>query len=143
MSYAGDKSCKDTWNALEADENAVLVDVRTTREWDVIGVPDLSPLNKETVFVEWQMFPSMEVNADFAETVDANLRAAGKDRDTPVFCLCRSGARSKAAAAALTALGYSHAYNVEAGFEGDPDETGERAKINGWQHDKLPWKRKD
>ena len=59
MSYAGDKSCKETWHALETDGNAVLVDVRTTREWEIIGVPDLSPIGKETLFVESQMFPAM------------------------------------------------------------------------------------
>ena len=143
MSYAGDRSCRETWQALESDESAVLVDVRTTREWEVIGIPDLSSLGKEALFVEWQMFPAMEVNPDFAAAVEAQLRAMGKGPDTAVFCLCRSGVRSKAAAAALTALGYARAYNIEAGFEGVPDGNGERARINGWQHDGLPWKRKE
>ena len=142
MSYAGDKSCRETWQALETDENAVLVDVRTTREWDVIGVPDLSSIGKDALFVEWQMFPAMDINPDFAGAVDTQLKAMGRDRNVAVFCLCRSGVRSKAAAAALTALGYARAYNIDSGFEGIPDENGERAKINGWQHDGLPWKQK-
>ena len=141
MSYAGDKSRKETWHALETDGNAVLVDVRTTREWEIIGVPDLSPIGKEALFVEWQMFPAMDINPDFAGAVDTQLKAMGRGRDTPVYCLCRSGVRSKSAAAALTALGYSQAYNIDSGFEGIPDENGERARINGWQHDGLPWKK--
>lgn len=138
--YAGDVSCKAAWEELQTG-NAALVDVRTTREWEVIGVPDLSPVGKQAIFEEWQKFPDMALNTGFAATVDAQLQAAGVSKDDPVFCLCRSGARSKGAAAALTSLGYTRAYNVVSGFEGDPDSNGERGRINGWQHDGLPWKR--
>ncbi len=138
--YAGDVTCKTAWEGLRGGKSA-LVDVRTTREWDVIGVPDLSQTGKTVIFEEWQKFPDMALNQDFASTVDQQLRAQGISKDDPVYCLCRSGARSKGAAAALTSLGYTRAFNIISGFEGDPDSSGERGKVNGWQYDQLPWSR--
>lgn len=136
--YAGDKECREVFAELSANANAALVDVRTTREWEVIGVPDLSGQGHEVIFEEWQMYPSMSVNPDFARHVDELLQARGTGKDDPVFFLCRSGARSQGAAGAMTQLGYTKAYNVLSGFEGVPDESGERMKVNGWVHDGLP-----
>ena len=49
------------------------------------------------------------------------LGAAGADTDTPVLFLCRSGARSRAAAMAMTRAGFTKAFNIAGGFEGDLD----------------------
>jgi rhodanese-related sulfurtransferase len=57
-----------------------------------------------------------------------------------VFLICRSGARSRAAAIALTGAGFSHAYNVAGGFEGDADGAGHRSNKNGWKAAELPWR---
>jgi rhodanese-related sulfurtransferase len=130
------------WEKLKLEKDAVLVDVRTSREWEVIGVPDLSELDKEVLFVEWQMFPDMRVNPDFVTQLDQRLKAAGATEDSPILFLCRSGARSKAAAGAMAAAGYTNTINVSDGFEGDADEHGERAHINGWQFSGLPWEKK-
>jgi len=54
--------------------------------------------------------------------------------------LCRSGVRSRAAAIAMTAAGYSRAYNIAQGFEGDPDAERHRGNKNGWKASGLPWK---
>lgn len=138
--YAGDISCKMAWESLKSETSA-LVDVRTTREWETIGVPDLKETGKDVIFAEFLRFPDMSVNMSFAETVDAALKAQGVSKNDPVFCLCRSGARSQGAASALTELGYTRAYNIISGFEGDPDGSGSRGKLNGWQFDGLPWRR--
>lgn len=142
--YSGDKTCKEAMAALSSDTTAAIVDVRTTNEWATIGVPDLKQINgvsHDALFVEWQMFPTMQVNPNFAEDAHEQLVAQGVAKDDPVFCLCRSGVRSKGAASALTAMGYTKAYNVLGGFEGDPDATGERTRINGWVFDQLPLRR--
>ncbi len=138
MTYAGDVSVKDCWMSLETDPNAQLVDVRTSIEWQNIGVPDLSGITKEVIFVEWQSPPLMQVNPSFVEGVVDRLEKAGVGKDAPVYMLCRSGVRSISAAMALTAHGYSNAYNVLHGFEGDPDATGQRGRLAGWQFDGLP-----
>lgn len=65
--YAGDVSVTDAYAILEEDKSAVLVDVRTKAEWTYVGAPDLSSIGKETIFVEWQQFPSMQIAPDFAD----------------------------------------------------------------------------
>jgi len=141
--YAGDIECSTVVETLKSGKRAALVDVRTTREWDTIGVPDLTTLGTEAIFVEWQMFPSMQVNPDFTRLVAEKLEKMGIGKDDDVFFLCRSGARSQGAASAMTAIGYTRSYNILAGFEGQPDENGQRGKISGWQADGLPWKKRE
>ena len=133
--YAGEIGVAELWSALEAAPDAVLVDVRTRAEWNFVGVPELSELGKAPVFVEWQAYPTMEINPAFVETVEA----AVADRDAPVFLLCRSGARSRAAAIALTEAGYRNCYNVTEGFEGPPDAERHRGRTAGWKAQGLPW----
>ena len=84
----------------------------------------------------------MLVNSEFATAAAAMLDAAGAGKKSKVFMLCRSGARSIAAAEALTAAGYENVYNVLDGFEGNPDEAGHRATRGGWKYDGLPWMQK-
>jgi rhodanese-related sulfurtransferase len=135
--YAGDLTAAEAWALLKSDPKAQLVDVRTTAEWNFVGVPDLSSLGRETHLVEWQSFPTMRPNPAF--TADAE-RATGAAKDAPVLFLCRSGARSRSAAIAMTAAGYSRAYNIAGGFEGDMDGDGHRGIRNGWKASGLPWK---
>ena len=40
---------------------------------------------------------------------------------------------------AMAAAGYTRAYNVAHGFEGDPDSRKHRGRVNGWKMDGLPW----
>jgi len=53
--------------------------------------------------------------------------------------LCRSGARSHAAAEAAHDAGHEGAYNVLEGFEGDLDEHKQRGARGGWRKAGLPW----
>ena len=135
MGYAGDLSPEDTYKLLTEDERAVLVDVRTRAEWAYVGTPDLSPLGREAVLVEWQAFPQ-GLNPDFA----GDLERAGVPKDAPVAFLCRSGVRSKAAAEAATSAGWAAAYNILDGFEGPPDADGHRGRRAGWKVAGLPWR---
>lgn len=138
--YAGDLSPTEVWALLEADPQAQLVDVRTKAEWSFVGLPDLTGLGRTTQEVEWQSFPTMAPNASFvSEATDAVLRAGGS-KGAPVFFLCRSGARSRAAAIAMTRSGFTLAYNVAGGFEGDLDSGGHRGAKNGWKAARLPWR---
>jgi rhodanese-related sulfurtransferase len=135
--YAGDLSAEEAWTLLKSDPRARLVDVRTQAEWNFVGLPDLGDLGRDVALVEWQMFPTMQVNPDFVAATEA---AAGADKTAPVLFLCRSGARSRSAAIALTRAGYAKAYNVAGGFEGDLDGERHRGQRNGWKAAGLPWK---
>lgn len=135
MSYAGDVSPQEAYDALAADEDAVLVDVRTRAEWTYVGLPDLSAVRKRVVCVEWQRDSDGAVNGDFVD----ELQDAGLPDGAPIYFLCRSGARSAAAAEAATAAGLGPAYNVAEGFEGPHDEHGHRT-VSGWKNVGLPWR---
>jgi rhodanese-related sulfurtransferase len=137
--YAGDVSAVEAYSMLEGDKTAVLVDVRTKAEWSFVGAPDLADLGKETIFVEWQEFPSMKVAADFAPRLLEIMRARGVAATAPVLFLCRSGARSRAAAVAMTQAGQERCYNIADGFEGPPDDKQRRGAVGGWKARGLPW----
>ncbi|MGI9482179.1 MAG: rhodanese-like domain-containing protein [Hyphomicrobiales bacterium] len=129
--YKGDVRPAEAYEKLEADKDAVLIDVRTVPEWNFVGVPVVSRLLR----LEWQMYPSMQVNPEFVEVVENACIA----KDADVFVLCRSGVRSIVAAEALTEAGFENAYNVLEGFEGDKDQSGHRATVGGWKVAGLPW----
>jgi rhodanese-related sulfurtransferase len=129
--YKGDLKPAEAYQRLQASPNAWLIDVRTVPEWQFVGLPQFERL----VRVSWQEYPAMQVNDDFVSQVEA----AGVAKDAEVFCLCRSGARSAAAATALTEAGFANCYNVAEGFEGDKDEQGRRGSLGGWKAAGLPW----
>ncbi len=129
--YAGNLTPTETWHLLANNPDAVLVDVRTDGEWRTIGVPDTTDLNQRPHFIEW--VTPFGPNPDFL----AELGGAVTDLTAPVLFLCRSGARSVAAAQGATAAGFTQAYNVLEGFEGDVDVAGHRT-VNGWKNVNLP-----
>lgn len=138
--YAGDITPQTAWDLLNAGRGAVLVDVRSAAEWTFVGIPDLARAGGTPVLAEWQRFPGMVPNTDFVPDVLAQLQARGAGKDAPVLFLCRSGARSRAAAMALTAEGYTACYNIAGGFEGDVGPGQHRGQSNGWKAAGLPWK---
>ena len=137
--YFGDVTVGDCWTALSEIPGAVLVDVRTMAEWTYVGIPSLDSLGKATILAEWQSFPSMQVDPNFAPALAERIEGEGGSRATPIYFLCRSGVRSIASAKALTNAGFSHCYNVLDGFEGPPDESGHRGRRAGWKAEGLPW----
>ena len=135
MSYTGDVTVEDVWKVLAQNEKAVLIDVRTQAEWAFVGTCDLSGINKASLLVSWQNFPHMEINAAFADMISGQ----GISKDSPLYFLCRSGVRSKAAASAMITAGYENCYNILEGFEGAPDGSGHRGTCGGWKASGLPW----
>jgi rhodanese-related sulfurtransferase len=136
LDYAGEVSAAEAWQRLQADPRAQLLDVRTVAEWNFVGLADLSSLGRRVHCIEWQSFPAGTRNPAFV----AEASQALGDKDAPVLVMCRSGARSRAAAIALTQAGYGQAINIADGFEGDPDEDGHRGNRNGWKQADLPWR---
>ena len=133
--YAGDVDPTRAWGVLKEEASAMLVDVRTIAEWSYVGLPDLSELGKQPLFVEWQVFPELAMNQQFTEIVTS----AVPNTETPLVFLCRSGSRSGSAATAMAALGYSRCYNLADGFEGNPDSERHRGTLTGWKAAGLPW----
>lgn len=129
--HKGDLSPAEAFQRLKNNPAAVLVDVRTQPEWVFVGVPAVERL----VRISWQVFPAMQVNANFVTEIEQ----MGLPKDTEIMCICRSGARSASAASALTAAGFSNAWNVSQGFEGDKNPEGHRGSVGGWKAAGLPW----
>ncbi len=141
-SYKGDVTPAECWSALDSDEPAFLVDVRTSAEWNFVGFP-LTPAGRpQPFFAEWQTYPAMSIDGGFATRVAEAIKAAGGDETSEVYFLCRSGARSLAAGQAAQAAGFAQAFNVADGFEGPPDAEGHRGGIAGWKAEGLPWRQR-
>jgi rhodanese-related sulfurtransferase len=136
MSMVENVSSRTAWAALTDDPDAQLVDCRTDAEWQYVGVPDLSPAGKQAVLVSWQYYPSGALNASFLE----QLQGAGLNPAHPTYFLCRSGARSLAAAQSAKTAGFTTVFNVADGFEGPPDAHGHRGTTAGWKAAGLPWR---
>ncbi len=137
-SYAGDISPSETWKRLAQDPAARLIDVRTEAEWNFVGLPDLVSLSRQPLLCEWQRFPGGQ-NLDFVAQASTALAQSGHSKGAPLFFLCRSGARSKAAAIAMTAHGYGPCFNIAHGFEGGLDAKCHRGLAGGWKAEGLPW----
>lgn len=138
--YAGDLSVQEAWDLLANNPKTQLIDVRTVAEWNFVGLPDLSSLERPVHRIEWQAYPSMQPNAHFVADAVQAVGEAGGDTSTPIVFLCRTGARSRAAAMAMTRAGYQKAFNIAGGFEGAIDSQGHRGAIDGWKAAGLPWR---
>lgn len=134
MSYAGDITPEEAWKLLSDNPGAALVDVRTDAEWRFVGVPDISGLGRDVVYVQWSGADGSR-NERF---VDELIEAGIKPGSGPVVFLCRSGNRSIGAAELATAAGIAPSYNVLDGFEGHLDDAGHRGG-SGWRAVGLPW----
>lgn len=135
VSYAGDITPEEAWKLLSENSEAVLVDCRTDAEWRFVGVPDLSTLERDVVYVEWNRTDGSHNDA-FVDDLQASGVTPG---ERPVVFLCRSGNRSIGAAEAATAAGIAPSYNILDGFEGNLDENRHRGGT-GWKAVGLPWK---
>lgn len=128
LPYEGAVTPEEAEDLLQLDANACLVDVRTAAERDWVGrVPG-------AIEVEWQRYPGGVPNTSFVADLQRAVSGA-----TPLLFICRSGARSSAAAKAATEAGMAPCFNVLEGFEGDKNAEGHRSQINGWRFRGLPW----
>jgi len=132
LPYAGAVSPAEAFELLQLDPRARLVDVRTRAELDWVGRPVVG--DGQYAHVEWTRYPGGVPNAEFL----AQLRSA-VEGDAPVLFLCRSAARSKLAAIESAKAGFTKAYDLLEGFEGDKDSQGHRKTVSGWCFRGLPW----
>ena len=129
-------------------ESVYFVDVRTQAEVEFLGMPTAVDSNIPYFtndFSEWDTKKGRFIktpNSNFSVALEERLTEAGLNKDTTILLMCRSGTRSARAAALLNKLGYSKAYTVVDGYEGDTikegPNKGQRLK-NGWKNAGLPW----
>jgi len=120
---------KQSWNLLQQNPEAVLVDVRTKMEHTFVGHPP------GAILIPWKEAPDWQLNLNFV----AEVSKAVPNKSAPVLLLCRSGQRSLDAAKVLEEAGFQHLINIVDGFEGPLDENKHRGNIGGWRFHGLPW----
>ena len=128
LPYEGALTPGEAAELLQLTPNAKLVDVRTRAELDWVGrIPG-------AIEIEWLSYPGNTSNAQFAQQLKHSVGS-----EAMLLFICRSGARSNAAAKAATDAGFADCYNVLEGFEGDKDAHGHRNTVGGWRCHGLPW----
>jgi rhodanese-related sulfurtransferase len=119
---------RQTYEFLQANSEAILVDVRSEIEHLFVGHP------KGAILISWVDGADWDINPNFVAQVK---KVSSLNR--PVVLFCRSGQRSVDAGLALEKAGLENIYNMLNGFEGDLDQHHQRSVVNGWRFDGLPW----
>lgn len=134
----------EAFAAWEADSASVtIIDVRTPEEFIFVGHPTMAwnvPFMSQTLdWDEEKARFAMRPNEDFVAAVNG----IAEPGDT-LYLVCRSGGRSAMAVDALAEAGFTNAWSIVEGVEGDKvkDEAREdfgHRTINGWKNAGLPW----
>ena len=113
---------------LSGDADAVYLDVRSSREFEA-GHPD-GALN--VPIAESDGGGPLSPNPDFLPVVERHLAPARK-----ILVGCQSGVRSQKACGLLLEAGYTNVTNVQGGFGGARDRSGQ-VLAAGWRDSGLP-----
>jgi len=128
-SFAGALLPHEAHELLQIAPGTRLIDVRSYAEIEFNGVIP------GALHVEWQSWPGWILNSHFLTQL-----AQATDPESLLFFICRSGERSRRAAAACSEAGRGSCYNVLEGIEGDLNKaTGHRNELSGWKQRGLPW----
>jgi len=128
LPYGGALTPAEAHEIWRSAAGAKLVDVRTRAEWDYVGrIPG-------AVEIELLTYPANRPNPAFVAELESKV-----DKTASVLFILSSGGRSHNASMLATQAGYSAAYNVLEGFEGDKDAQGHRNTTGGWRAAGLPW----
>jgi len=134
MEYKRNLLPKMAIDRLNANPEAVLIDVRTSAEYKYVGFPENS------ILIPW--FDEPDLNSDpsaFCKAVNNQLSDRSDILGTELILICRSGFRSNEALKCLQSNGFTCVSHVASGFEGDLDENDHRGNLNGWRNDGMPW----
>ncbi len=130
----------EKWEA--APDKVTIIDVRTPEEYAFVGHPEMA-LNIPFAFVTYQRKDGKtEYGPKMNPVFVAEAKKLAGLNDT-LLVMCRSGDRSAKAVNDLAAAGFTNAYTITDGFEGDkvkdPESVfnGKRMR-NGWKNS-APW----
>ncbi|MEO1962403.1 MAG: rhodanese-like domain-containing protein [Cycloclasticus sp.] len=132
----------------DSADDILFIDVRTPAEVEFVGWTSLVDAvipYMDNDFDEWDEKKhryQKVINGDFPIVFEELVAAKGFNTNTPIIFMCRSGTRSGKAATLATKLGYTQAYTMVDGFEGDKAKKGAdkgHRTVNGWKNSGLPW----
>jgi rhodanese-related sulfurtransferase len=115
--------------AMEADADVIYVDVRTPQEFEKGHPP--GAINIPVVFPN-PATRQMDANEDFLKVVQAHV-----SKDASIIVGCQMGGRSQMAAEILSEFGYSNVSNMQGGFGGVRNPTGQ-VVAPGWLQMEYP-----
>jgi rhodanese-related sulfurtransferase len=138
--YVTAADAHEMWKS--APDKVKVIDVRTPEEYAFVGHPEMA-WNIPLAFVTYQRKDgkteySVKMNPDFVTEVKSIAGPADI-----LLVTCRSGDRSATAVNKLAAAGFTNAYTIVDGVEGDKVEdpgsvfVGKRMR-NGWKNS-APW----
>ena len=130
-------------NGRPITEKVKILDVRTPEEYIYVGHAEMAlniPLAFQThSWSEEKGYFDFKPNPEFLTRV----KECAQPSDV-LLVMCRSGGRSAMAVNVLTKAGYTNAFNITDGMEGDAvnelgsHEHGKRT-IDGWKNSGAPW----
>eukprot|EP00199_Chlamydomonas_sp_CCMP681_P002405 CAMPEP_0119107104 /NCGR_PEP_ID=MMETSP1180-20130426/7951_1 /TAXON_ID=3052 ORGANISM="Chlamydomonas cf sp, Strain CCMP681" /NCGR_SAMPLE_ID=MMETSP1180 /ASSEMBLY_ACC=CAM_ASM_000741 /LENGTH=390 /DNA_ID=CAMNT_0007092541 /DNA_START=35 /DNA_END=1207 /DNA_ORIENTATION=- len=134
--YAGELFAAAALDALMEDKDVVLIDIRSLKEKDGSGIPDLpSFASSKSLEVEYavtedkklrgQLRDPSSIEAQITALQIASLKKIGKG--TKVILLDRYGPAARTVAKELARKGYGRVYVIDGGFDGR----------GGWVQSKL------
>ena len=123
------------YQKLKEIGESILIDCRTEKEWVNIGAPDLSQIDKSVLKIEL-VRQDQSINSNFTGQVEEYATY-----ETPIFIICKSGARSAAACQMLLKVGFTDVTNVTEGFEGHAHYNDGSEILDGWKSHSLPWQK--
>jgi rhodanese-related sulfurtransferase len=134
------------YSLLISQKNSFLIDVRTTEEFDLVGIVESSSFDNRMILIPWQFYRSGQYNPDFLKTLQNKLTEFTPNSNLEIIkqylliFICRSSVRSAYACNYINNFGFTNCYNISDGFEGAINENHHRSKINGWKASNLPWR---
>ena len=123
MSNIKNISAENCYSTIKENKDVYLVDVRTPYERETFGRVDEDSFDAQ--YIELTLINEEGVeNINFLNQFNSN----GISKNSEIYFICKSGARSMHAALILESNGYQNLYNVEDGF------------VIGWKPIGLPSK---
>ena len=133
----GELTPQQAWDMMQADNRAVLVDIRSSMEYLFVGHPS------GAVHVAWIDEPDWTVNPHFVTEIRqlmlGGVACEPGEPCAPIILICRSGKRSKEAGHKLLEAGLENVYHIDEGFEGELNDQHQRSSVGGWRFHGLPW----
>jgi len=135
-------------HTMDNMDKTLFLDIRTPSELNYLGAATVMDAHVPFVFMDttgWDDKKHRYLRADnknFVADVEAQLKKKGLSKNDTVILMCRSGKRSATAVNNLAGAGFTSAYSVVDGYEGDKAKEGEnkgKRTVNGWKNSGQPW----
>jgi rhodanese-related sulfurtransferase len=129
-------------------DTTLFIDTRTPSELNYLGATTVMDAHVPLVSMDTAGWDDKKhrylraENKNFVADIEARLKQKGLTKDDTVILICRSGKRSSKAVNMLADAGFTSAYSVVDGYEGDKAKQGEnkgKRTVNGWKNSGLPW----